>query len=238
MKILSWICRGLANSSTIRSLMAIIRQNHPDIIFLSETKTAPNIASSILHQLGFTLLVQAPPSQSRGGLLLAWKFDVNLTSFFVSHDIICVWCHSNMPDVKWMISFVYGPPFQKTTSDFWYKLADCGIDIGIPWLCIGDFNAITSSIDKFGGCPIHSSFNNCFSHFLNAMGMIDLGFSSNPYTWSNHRQGLGLIKEHLDRGIASLEWIHTFPDFSITHLLAHTSDHNPFLLDTTSAFGY
>jgi hypothetical protein len=36
----------------------------------------------------------------------------------------------------------------------------------------------------------------------------------------------------LDRGIASLDWIHSFPHFSVTHLLAHTSDHNPIILDT------
>jgi len=79
--------------------------------------------------------------------------------------------------------------------------------------CIGGFNAISSPFDKYGGRPFHSSFNNSFTHFLNSMGMIDLGFSGNPYTWTNHRQGLGLIKEFLDRGIASLDWIHTFPTF-------------------------
>jgi hypothetical protein len=56
----SWNCKGLANTSTIRSLRSIIRNNHLDILFLSETKTDPAIASSIMHQLGF-----------RGGLLLA-----------------------------------------------------------------------------------------------------------------------------------------------------------------------
>jgi hypothetical protein len=137
-----------------------------------------------------------------------------------------------MLNVKWMISFVYGPPHQKSASDFWDKLANCSLDTGLPWLCIGDFNAIISPIDKFGGRPFYSNFNNSFSHFLNTMGMIDLGFSGNPYTWSNNRQGLGLIKERLDRGIASLEWIHTFPNFFVTHLPAHTSDHNPLILDT------
>jgi hypothetical protein len=62
--------------------------------------------------------------------------------------------------------------------------------------------------------------------------MIDLGFSSNPYTWSNHRQCLGLIKERLDRGVASSQWIQYFPSFSVTHLPADTSDHNPLLLNT------
>jgi hypothetical protein len=41
-----------------------------------------------------------------------------------------------------------------------------------------------------------------------------------------------LIKERLDRGIASNQWIHLFPSFSIIHLPAYNSDHNPLLLDT------
>jgi hypothetical protein len=65
-----------------------------------------------------------------------------------------------------------------------------------------------------------------------SIGMIDLGFSGNPYTWSNHRQGHGLIKERLDRGIVSSTWLHAFPAISDTHLPDYTSDHNPLLLDT------
>jgi exonuclease III len=76
MIVLSWNCRGLAQPSTIRCLRAIIRQHNPDIHFLIETKTAPLVANPILHELGFTLIVQAPPSGSKGGLLLAWKTDV------------------------------------------------------------------------------------------------------------------------------------------------------------------
>jgi len=71
MKILPWNCRGLAQSSTIRSLRALIRKNNPDIIFLSKTKTASSTASSLLLQLGYSMNVQAPPSGSRGGLFLA-----------------------------------------------------------------------------------------------------------------------------------------------------------------------
>lgn len=132
----------------------------------------------------------------------------------------------------WMISFVYGPLYQKHTSDFWNVLAQFGEAHIVPWLCIGDFNDITAQSDKFGGQPVNCSFSNHFSSFMDSFGMIDLGFSGNPYTWSNHRQGCSLIKERLDRGIATNNWIHLFPSFSITHLPAHTSDHNPLLLNT------
>jgi hypothetical protein len=60
---------------------------------------------------------------------------------------------------------------------------------------------------------------------MDAFGMVDLSFSGNLFTWSNHRQGFDLIKERLDRSIAN--------SYFVTHLPAHNSDHNPLLLDTS-----
>jgi hypothetical protein len=134
--------------------------------------------------------------------------------------------------VKCLISFVYGPPYQKCSSDFWSQLAEFGYDNFLPWLCIGDFNSITSSLDKLGGRPFNALSHNDFGYFMNAFGMIDLGFLGNPFTWSNHRQGHGLIKERLDRGVVSSQWLHEFPAISVTHLPAYSSDHNPLILNT------
>jgi hypothetical protein len=101
-KILSWNCRGLAQPSTIRSLRAMIRKNNLDIIFLS----ASTIASSLMLKLGFNMLVQAPPSSSRGGLLIAWKNDVTLYDFYESQDI-------------W---FVLGVPWTPLLLNGWFLL--------------------------------------------------------------------------------------------------------------------
>ncbi|GLT65413.1 hypothetical protein SLA2020_378480 [Shorea laevis] len=70
MKLLSWNCRGLSRDSAIRSLRVLIRNTSPDVIFLSETKTAPPSASAILNRLGFYLISQVPPSGSRGDFCL------------------------------------------------------------------------------------------------------------------------------------------------------------------------
>ncbi|XP_059432574.1 uncharacterized protein LOC132165893 [Corylus avellana] len=109
---------------------------------------------------------------------------------------------------------------------------DAGKDYIGPWLCIGDFNMILSQSEKYGGRPYACSSNDPFHSFLDSFGMIDLGFSGNPFTWSNKRQGHRLIKERLDRGIANSHWIHLFPHFSVQHLPAYSSDHNPIILDT------
>jgi hypothetical protein len=71
---------------------------------------------------------------------------------------------------------------------------------------------------------------------MDSYGMVDLGFSGNPFTWSNNRQGCHNIKEQLDRGIAPTNWIHQFPAFSLRHLPAHAYDHNPLLLNTSMDF--
>jgi hypothetical protein len=63
--------------------------------------------------------------------------------------------------------------------------------------------------------------------------MIDLGFSGNPFTLSNHRQDSSLIKERLDRGLANGKWIHYFPFYYVVHLPARSSNHNPLLLNTS-----
>jgi hypothetical protein len=118
---------------------------------------------------------------------------------------------------------------------FWDSFESFDSLFEAPWLCIGDFNFVLDQSDKLGGNPVSSSSNCPFRNFINLFGMIDLGFAVNPYTWSNNRQGLHLIKERLDRGIASPIWIHLHPEYSLLHLPALASDHNPISLTTNNS---
>ncbi|XP_062165083.1 uncharacterized protein LOC133871673 [Alnus glutinosa] len=174
---LSWNCRGLSQPSIIRSLKVLVRKHNPDIVFLSETKAAPFVTAPILHQLRYTLMVHALPSSSQGRLLLAWKPDVNIVTFYVTCNIICVWYYSDAPLVKCLLTFVYGPPYKNLCPTFWKAMSDLGISYNDPWVCIGDFNAINSPDDKFGGRVFDSFSPNLLSHFMDGFGMIDLGFS-------------------------------------------------------------
>ena len=91
---------------------------------------------------------------------------------------------------------------------------------------------IMSQSEKLGARPYACSSNDAFHCFLNSFGMIHLGFSGNPFTWSNKCRDDQLIKERLDRGIANPQWVHLFPHFSVRHLPAQSCDHNPIILDT------
>jgi len=63
-----------------------------------------------------------------------------------------------------------------------------------------------------------------------------LGFVGNKYTWNNHRFGLANIRERLDRGFATREWVHLFPNSIINHLLASNLDHCPLLLSIAGSY--
>jgi hypothetical protein len=129
MKFFAWNCRGLSRASAIRSLRGKIRKHSPKVLFLSETKMHPTSASVILNGLGYFNMTHAPPSSSKGGLLLAWHNGVDIKCFLVSVNKINAWCFSDPPNSPWLLSCIYGPPEKQYKSMFWESLLDEGLGI-------------------------------------------------------------------------------------------------------------
>ena len=152
---------------------------------------------------------------------------------------ISAWCYSDPPNSPWILSCVYGPPVRKDKFAFWEKISAIGENFDEnfdrSWLCIGDFNHVLNQYEKKGGRPMASSSSCPFKNFIDRYGMIDLGFAGNSFTWSNNRQGQNSIKERLDRSLATIQWIHLHPKFSLIHILAFSFDHNSILFNTASS---
>ena len=195
MKFFAWNCKGLSRPSAIRSLRGKARNHSPDVLFLSETKLHPDNATIILNCLGYFNMTHVAPSGTKGRLLLAWFHGVDIKCISATVNIINVYCYSDLPNTPWLLSSIYGPPKKHNEPKFWDSLLDLGMGYHGPWLCIGDFNMILSQSNKFDGCPYACSSNDAFHGFLDTYGMIDLGFSGNPFTWSNKRRDHHLIKE-------------------------------------------
>jgi exonuclease III len=232
MKILSWNCRGISRLSAICSLRVLVHDNRPKILFLSETKSSPSLVSSILNQLGFFSMSHVALSGSRGGLVLAWLVGIDLECFITNKNNITTWCFSDPPVSPWILSCIYGPHSFKDKYHFWDSLTFVGENFVSPWFYIGDFNFVLDQSEKLGGRLVASSSSCPFRNFIDQNGLIDLGFAGNPYTWCNNRRGPAIIKERLDRSLASPSWINLHPEFSILHLPACSSDHNPVSLNT------
>lgn len=97
-------------------------------------------------------------------------------------------------------------------------------------MLIGDLNEIASSDENFGGKNFGSTSRKYLENFITDTGLIDIGFIGNIFTWRNKREGLGHIRQRLDRALANETWKLMFPNETLTHLPASNSDHNPILL--------
>ncbi|KAK9288102.1 hypothetical protein L1049_016549 [Liquidambar formosana] len=231
MIVLSWNCRGLARPSAVRNLWALVRDLHPDIVFLAETKVKDAKVTRTLSDLGFPNLVSVPPINLAGGLCLGWRNGIEIEVITFNNFLINVLVYSAPPSSPWMFTVVYGPPSWQGKSSFLTQLDTIAKSFSGPWLCMGDFNLITSQADKRGGRPFASSSAGGLKEIIDPNALVDIGFSGNPFTWSNKRGGHANIRERLDRGIANLSWRALFPHASLSYLPAISSDHCPILLN-------
>ena len=76
----------------------------------------------------------------------------------------------------------------------------------IPWLCIRDFNEITSSSEKAGGNIRQATQMNRFHKVIHHCAFHDLGFVGPPFMWSKNNGVEGRIRVRLDRALANNEW--------------------------------
>ena len=233
MLIISWKCRGLARPAAQRSLQTLIRLNNPDCIFLMETKIDESYMREITSSLGFPFAIVILALDLSGGLCLCWKLGVDIEVTSQNKNLINVLILSNPLFSPWMLSSIYGPPVARLRNSFWESLHKANQSFCGPWLYLGDFNALLSQFDKRGGKPFASSSTNGFSNLISYHGLIDLGFSGNPFTWSNKRPCRANIKERIDRAVSNSDWRMLFPNASLLHYPATSFDHNPLILNTS-----
>jgi hypothetical protein len=71
-----------------------------------------------------------------------------------------------------------------------------------------------------------------FRKAVDYCGFRDLGFSDQPYTWDNRREGMANIKVRLDRALVNMAWLDLFHDTVVLHLQMAQSDHCGLLIHT------
>jgi exonuclease III len=70
MSILSWNCRGLGNPRTVRDLHRLVKEKHPSLVFLMETKLQAHRFKAIRVWLGFQNVFIVDSMGRSGGLAL------------------------------------------------------------------------------------------------------------------------------------------------------------------------
>ncbi|KAK6163630.1 hypothetical protein DH2020_000494 [Rehmannia glutinosa] len=97
---------------------------------------------------------------------------------------------------------------------------------------MGDFNEVLHESEKQGGEAIPNWRIRNFRQAILEVGLVDLGFSGHPFTWTHRRKSPNTIWVRLDRAFACNKWTQQFPKARVIHYLTRASDHAPLLVKT------
>lgn len=93
---------------------------------------------------------------------------------------------------------------------------------------LGDFNEITSKLEKKGGRKRNDYTFLPFRNMLANCGMIEFPYSGNPLSLVGNRSN-GKVQCRLDRAVGNEDWHHCFSHTNVEYLRLWGSDHRPIL---------
>lgn len=186
MKILAWNYRGLGNATIVRTLKGLICKVSPNLVFLMETKKDSLFIKCLRIKLHFDHCCSMDAQRRKGGLAVLWKGDRIKSISAFSNNLIKVGCQNNA-GIKWCFWCCYVTLIPTLKLTFWEFLSMAIRNKGDIWVCIGDFNKIVSQKEKVRGRMFISTTRSLLKGFIYDVGIIDLGFHGNLFTWSNRR---------------------------------------------------
>lgn len=143
------------------------------------------------------------------GLWVLWdstQVDVYELSTMEQEAHVLVNINSSNSQGSWILSAVYVSPRLAKRHLLWDNLSTVARLHNLPWVITSDFNEVLIGGDKFGGKPMNISRALRFQECLDICKMIDIGFSSARYTWSNNRLFSQLVQERIDRYFVNAVW--------------------------------
>ncbi|KAL8142651.1 hypothetical protein V2J09_015683 [Rumex salicifolius] len=135
-----------------------------------------------------------------------------------------------MENVCFQFVFAHVPPTAHRRKVFRKVILAELIRVAEPIFFEGDLNCIVDYSERFGSSGhLHNDTGN-FRELIDDLGLIDMGFSGQSFTWSRGLSTDNFLSKRLDwiplNSVARLLW----PKASLCHLPKFSSDHTPLLL--------
>ena len=231
MKILSWNCQGLGNPRTVRTLQSWCWRDRPNIVFLMETMVDAKKLKLAQGKCGFSEGLCLSSRGLSGGIGFWWRdINVHVRSYSAHH--VTAEIRDNDNEVLWTAVGIYGWPEQHNKHLTWALMKEIrGLNMG-PIIFFGDFNEILYASEKEGGAVRREYLMDAFRETVDVCGVQDLGFKGVRFTWKRGNEEGSMIRERLDRFLASDDWGAMFPHSSVRNFPIYKSDHAPILLET------
>ncbi|XP_074282427.1 uncharacterized protein LOC141606944 [Silene latifolia] len=164
-----------------------------------------------------------------GGLGFWWKnIDAELISYDKNHVMVEVKNASGEPE--WRAVGIYGWPDAESKHLTWRMIRSLRRSSTIPIILFGDFNEIISLNEKEGGKDRREAQMDAFREALDDCALLDLGYRGSIFTWKRGNSPETLIRERLDRAVATMEWREMYPSATTFVYPLYASDHAAILI--------
>eukprot|EP00253_Pinus_taeda_P022097 PITA_22097 len=206
MKIISWNARGLNSQAKQRLLIRKFQTENPDIMFIQETKCATSLMKSISKKLGKPLdFIEVASQGWEGGITTLWDTRaISVLASEANRAYIATEIQIIGNSETYLCVNVYGPQRLEEKFHFLNSLRNVQSRPHTSKIIMGgDFNMITSLLEKKGGLRRLNRDAGAFADFIETAKLVDVQPSSSSYTWNNRRGRENLIASGLDRFLIS-----------------------------------
>lgn len=101
-----------------------------------------------------------------------------------------------------LTTFVYGLHSIVRRRSLWNSLKELKKGIIVPWMVIGDFNALLSAQDKVGRLSVTNYKQQDLKKLVHGCNLVDLQSIGCQLTWTN-----GMVSSKLDQVLVNTQWL-------------------------------
>nr|TKS12517.1 hypothetical protein D5086_0000062540 [Populus alba] len=229
-----WNIWGLNGPQKQKNVQFWAQKNNLDIFGILETKiTAANITS-----VQATL---APPywqfysninSNPTCRILVGWNpHKLQLICLHSSPQwLTCEATHASLPHpIK--ITFIYGHNTPAERHALWHYITrESSLNTCIPWLVMGDFNAIMQTGDRIGGNIHWPRHQDDFVTCISQSALLQVPYTGIKYSWHNGQHGCNTIQKKLDWVFDNSCLFSSWPATNATFEPRSISDHSAMII--------
>lgn len=186
--IIVWNVRGLNLRNKQSLVKRLIEQHKAGLVGLLETRVKQNKVGAVYLNLFRGWCFTCNNAWHKGGrIMVAWDpliYDIDI--LFCSSQIIHMRGRLIGLNVSFNISVVYAFNREEERKDLWNTLTK--LEENIPWVILGDFNAILHKEDRIGP-RAHCIPSESFLQWVRTCKLDDVRFTGCRYTWTNKQVG-------------------------------------------------
>lgn len=133
-----------------------------------------------------------------------------------------------------LITATYGLHSIEDRKPLWAELQQLD-NATVPWLVMGDYNAVLNSGDRFNGSTVTDGEPRDFIHLLDSTDLLEIKSVGPYFSWSNKGSGTDRVMSRIYWALGNSCWMNSYPSVVTEYFNPGISDHSPLMITCHSS---